>query len=326
LIEKTYDLGEFVFTPNSEEDIFNTAHKGFNKLMQKTSITKAYYKVRGAKKENEEIFNSDHFGVYLYRELVDRNKKKFAWYQNGLNGFAAEHSRIWYDDQLKAPSKFENFSQLQGVLQIVSRENFGFLNDLFSIVSQLRFKDLQLNKNETDADLLSFLFVKDDIHVEIEIHEFEEKIKTITAKQLPLPNQPKMLWSTNKTIEANFSWDSTNYFLTEVIIEDSSDELMLSARLFLKEQNSEWDTTISKDKASSFFDYSGTSFLDNFNLKHWTRIGLIDHVKNQTNSIIKEYNHESQNAIHNEKTHSYWSLFFTSINEAGIYWGADPNK
>ena len=326
LKEKAYDLGAFEVTPTSEKEVFKNALEVFSELMDVPTITKAYYRTRGFRKDtNEKVYHGDYFGTYLYKELVDRSKKRFEWFENGLNGFVAMHSRKWYDESLEAASKFENFNQHTAIGRIIHIENYGYLNDLLFIVSDLKFKDLQYNEEKSEGPYELYTYQTDDVNLEIKIHFQEQRIAHIQASQLPRPRQPYMLWSMNKQMEVSFAWDEIDYLLFKVIWKDVLPDHEVKTELFLLEQNAAWSIGWNKEKTSSFFIATSGSYFSNYDKERWRQMGLTQYLVNYSNKNenVKTIQFKSSEPINDavRASRDYWRQFMDYLYAIGIQWG-----
>lgn len=328
---KIYDLGDFEVNPMDEKVMVTNAFDVLKETMKTPSVTKAYYKALGFQKESgSEIYSADYFGVYLYKELVDRSKKQFEWFQNGLNGFVGEHNRQWHAESLEAPSKFDNFSQSYGFGAIIGMENYGYLNDLLFMVSDLKLKDLVVVEACSTGPYECYTYLTGDVELIIQIHALEQRIAHIEAKKLPRPRQPNIFWSSQKHMEVEFAWDQSDYFMSQVRWEDNMPNHKLKAELFFLEKNAAWDINWNKGKTSSFFDYTRSSYIPNYNSEKWKQMGLLSMLNQYSNENInvqklKSIPSDPTSTEAGKSSREYWLQFYDYLHAQGIRWGGTSN-
>lgn len=205
-------------------------------------------------------------------------------------------------------------------------ENYGYLNDLLFMVSDLKLKDLVVVEACSTGPYECYAYLTGDVDLIIQIHALEQRIAHIEAKKLPRPRQPNIFWSSQKHMEVEFAWDESDYFMSQVRWEDDMPNHKLKAELFFLEKNAAWDINWNKGKTSSFFDYTRSSYIPNYKSEKWKQMGLLSMLNQYSNENInvqklKSIPSDPTSTEAGKSSRYYWLQFYDYLHAQGIRWG-----
>lgn len=320
LNEKSYDLGGVEVTPTSEEEVLETAFNTLKEMLETPKVIKSYYSASAVNiNDGKKVYSAHLFGAYLYQELVNRRKKRFEWFQNGLTGFVGQHKYFGNAESLEEPSEFPNFSIRQGISRIISMENFGYLNDLLLIISDLKTKELIYDEENSSGPYDAYTYESKDTEIIIKIHYADQRIAEVNAKELPRPLQPNIFWSENKQVSLNFAWDEWGFFLSRIAWSDAKPNLQITSELFLLQENTNWKIDWNKGETSRFFDRTLSSYYANYERKVWENKGLNQYFEQYGKHLDLSQAAENDK-VENMRQSDYWEQFNLYLNEIGIKW------